>query len=54
MSLGSHASAILSSVILGLVPGIQPRDVRRVKRVLRTADAVLLDPRHKGEDDGGK
>jgi len=34
------------------VTGVQPRDVHRVKEVLRAADAARLDPRHKGEDNG--
>jgi hypothetical protein len=42
-----------SSVITRLVPVIQPRDVYRVKESFSGADAPLLDPRHKGEDDGG-
>ncbi|WP_156384928.1 MULTISPECIES: hypothetical protein [unclassified Rhizobium] len=41
------------SLITGLVPVIQPRDVRRVKGVFCTADAVLLDYRHKGGNEGG-
>jgi len=44
---------VTHSLIPVLVTGSQPREVFRVKRLFRTADAALLDPCDKHRDEGG-
>jgi hypothetical protein len=49
--LGNYAIA-KSSVIAVLVTGIQPAQVLELKESFDPTDVGLLDPRHKGEDEG--
>ncbi len=50
-SLGGEARTT-NSVILGLVPGIQPAQVIGLKESFDPTDVGSLDARHKGEHDG--